>query len=447
MEIIDLEQRRYQGKPIKEVLKNNESRIFGITSVTHTRFEAVKVAEYVKKLYPKSLVVVGGVHFMHCAEDTLRRVPEVDIVVRGEGEITIVEIINNVDEGKDLRQVKGITYREDNRITNNPDQPIFDDLDSLQPYTKFSWDEYPEHIFGYLEPIRAISVMSSRGCPYKCIFCSKAGMKYRTRKAKDVVNEIESYRDKFNIEGINFLDLTFTANPHHVRAMCQELIGRNLKLKWWCESRVNIPLELLELMKKAGCVSIAIGVESGSPRILSRIGKGISVSQILSFCKECHDIDIIVQPYFMFSFPGEDEQDLIETSNLIDRIERTYGFICPIQPTMIFPGTELEAIARKQGTLPHDFSWYDRVEYKLNAKLNQLSNIPLYIDKLLPATMQSFIVDRKVSLIATFAGSHSKVAIVQGLQRLAKGDFSLLKFMFFPKFYYKYIRAKLKNIK
>jgi len=198
----------------------------------------------IKRLFPETLVVVGGVHFMYCARETLENVPEIDIVVRGEGEVTIVELTNAIDRGLGLETIRGITYRRDGHVVENPPQEVFEELDSIPVYTRFTWEEYPEYLFGYPEQIRALSVMSSRGCPYKCVFCSKAGMKYRLRQPHNVVDEIEQLRDRFGIEGVNFLDLTFTANPGHARAMSEELIRRKLDLSWWCESRANIPPRL-----------------------------------------------------------------------------------------------------------------------------------------------------------------------------------------------------------
>lgn len=282
VQIIDLEKKTYKDIILEDVFIGNDSQIFGITATTFTRFEAIKVAKCIKKLYPESWITVGGVYFSLCAEDTLRNIPEIDIVVRGEGEIILKELANAINEGRNLKDIKGITYRDNGKIVQNSDQTIFIDIDNLPFYEKFSWEEYPEYLMGYPERIPAISIMSSRGCPYRCIFCSKSGTKYRLRKPKIVVDEIEFFKNKFGVEAFNFLDLTFTANPRHVKEVCQELLGRKTNIKWWCESRANIPLELLNLMKEAGCVITVIGVESGSPRIISKIQKDISLDQVIT---------------------------------------------------------------------------------------------------------------------------------------------------------------------
>ena len=444
VQIVDLEQKKFRAIPLEVIFQNNDSQIFGITATTYTRFEAIKIAKYIRKIHPESWVVVGGVHFMHCAKDVLERIPEIDIVVRGEGEITIVELANALNEGRNFEKINGITYRRDGQVIENPTQTIFENLDSIPIYTKFTLDEYPEYLLGYPERIPAISVMSSRGCPYKCIFCSKAGMKYRLRNAKIVVDEIEFLKQKFDIKAINFLDLTFTANTRHVRAICQEMRNRNIDLKWWCESRADIPLELLDLMKQAGCVSLVVGVESGSPKILSKISKNISIEQVINFCKNCSETGIIVTPYFMFSHLDETKEDVKQTLNLINKLEK-FTDSCSFQPTMIFPGTELEKIAYGKAILPENFSWCDPYESDFNRELGQLINVPLYIDKLTPDMLREFIKQR------SFKQSINNAAKMKFRDLVLKAFDSFVNhkpssgYIFSPKFYCEYFAAKLRK--
>lgn len=449
VQIIDFEQKKYRNTFFDEIFKDNYSEIFGITATTYTRFEAIKIAKIIKRIYPNSVVVVGGVHFMYCAKDTLEMVPEIDIVVRGEGEITIVELANVINRKGSCEKINGISYRRDGQIIENQDQVNFENIDSIPPFMKFTWDEYPEYLFGYPERIRAISVMSTRGCPYKCVFCSKAGMKYRLRSPKSVVDEIEFWKERFNIEGINFLDLTFTANPNHVREICLEMIKRKVNLKWWCESRANIPLDCLTTMKEAGCVSLVVGVESGSPTILREIAKNVSIEQVINFCKKCNEIGIIVTPYFMFSLPDETLKDVKQTLDLICRLEK-FTAPCSFQPTMIFPGTELEKIAYSKGMLPKNFSWCNPYEFDLNKKIGQLINIPLYIEKLTPNLMVKLLVKlteerRFKQSVADAVEINFKDLILKAFNSL-KNQESSSRYLFQPKFYYEYIKAKINRM-
>ena len=276
VQVVDLETKAYKDAFINQIFKDNTSRIFGITASTYTRFEAINLAKILKKLHPGCCIVAGGVHFTHCAEETLQDVPEFDIIVRGEGEIIFVELCDAINSGASLSTVKGITYREGNQIVRNSDHTALVNVDQLEVYDQYSWNIYPEYLYGCQERIKAISVMSSRGCPYKCIFCAKRSSGYRVRDVKSVVDELEMLQEKFSIKAINFIDLTLTAKPDHIEALCKEIIRRNLNISWWCESRANMPLDLLGIMKEAGCVSCALGVESGSPRVLSKIRKNIT---------------------------------------------------------------------------------------------------------------------------------------------------------------------------
>jgi radical SAM superfamily enzyme YgiQ (UPF0313 family) len=442
--ILDMEQKKYKNHTFKEVFQDNHSDIFGITATTYTRFEAIKIAKYLKKIRPRSFIVVGGVHFMYCARDTLERIPEIDIVVRGEGELTIVALINALDQRKPLDQIKGITYRLNDEIVDNEEQDLFEDLDSIPVYSKFTWDEYPEYLFGFPENMRATSIMSSRGCPHKCIFCTKAGMKYRVRNSKNIVDEIELLQDRFELEGFNFLDLTFTASRNHVKSVCQEIIDRNLKIKWWCESRANIPLELLGLMKKAGCVSLVVGVESGSPRILSEISKGITVDQVTAFCKKCSEVGIRVTPYFMFSHRNETFQDARMTLDLISKLEK-YTAPCSFQPTAIFPGSELEKIAFRQGILPEGFSWNDPYESELNKELGQLANVPLYIDQLTTDELKYLMEQKKCKTYANMAAQMKIRDLFAKILNSIKNQKASSKYLFSPRIYYEYLLTKFKR--
>jgi len=441
--IIDFESKKYAGESLRDVFEVCNADIFAITATTYTRFEAIKIAKIVKSLRPESVVVVGGVHFMYCPEDTLRKVPEIDVVVRGEGEVSLVKLAEAINEGNGLDTIRGISYRRDGKIVHNPEQDTFEDLDSVPVYTNFEGDEYPEYVFVYPERLRAISVMATRGCPNNCIFCSKGGMKYRLRDPLKVVDEIEYWQRRFGIEGINFLDLTFTGNTHHVQSICEELIRRDLDIKWWCESRANIPLELLDIMKRAGCVSLVVGVESGSPKVLSTIKKRISVDQVLSFCRKCDDIGIFVVPYFMFSFPGETERDARETINLIRKLEQIGEFVleCSFQPCMIFPGTQIEQMALKDGILPRDFSWSEPYESEVNVELGQLSNVPLYIDQISPRKLKALKDDMNTSHWArTVKQEETGSLIIKGLKAIREGRGSSF---LSTKFISEYLRAKL----
>jgi len=445
VEILDLEHPKHKGIPLDDVFRGISADLYGITATTFTRFEAIRAAESIKRNHPAAFVIAGGVHFMHCAKHTLERVPQIDFIVHGEGEITIMQIANAIEGRTPLEDINGITFRRsDGEIVGTPRQVVFEDLDSLPAFTDFTWEEYPEYLFGTPERLRAISVMSSRGCPFSCAFCSKAGMRYRLRNPHAVVDEIEAFKERFEVQALNFLDLTFTANPRHVKAMCEEMMRRKLGLRWWCESRVNIPLDLLPLMKQAGCAAVAIGVESGSPRILSTIAKGITVEQVEAFCKRCHDLGILITAYFMFSHPGEEMEDVEKTLDLMDRLFKHVSSIA-FQPTMIFPGTEIEQIARERSVLPERFSWCEPFQSELSQQLGQLPNIPLFTDRLTPADLQYLFEENRFRSNVNAAARMGFRPLISKAMDSIRGRKVPLGYLWSPRFYFRYCSAKLRS--
>lgn len=446
--ILDLERRDLRGVDPDAALAAHPADLYGITGVTFSRFEAIRVARAARRRSPGAFVVAGGVHFMHCAEDTLRHVPEIDAVARGEGEGTIVSLAAALGAGAGPGGIPGLCLRAaGGDAAGAPTFPLYEDFDSLPPYSRFSPEAYPEYLFGWPERIPAVSVMTSRGCPHHCIFCAKSGSRYRLRAPESVVAELELLRGRFGVACFNFLDLTFTGSPRHVREVCALVRERLPGIRWWCESRVNIPLELLGLMRDAGCVSTAIGVESGSPGVLGRIGKGITTAQVREYCRECARLGIAVTAYFMYSHPGETLADARLTLALIRDLQRMGVGAGSFQPTMIFPGTELERIARASGALPREFSWCEPYDAALNRSLGQLPNVPLYRDLLreedLLALQEEF---RSRATIASAAGEASRLgwgelarkavrAVVQGRPSAA--------YLLSPSFHRELLRRRL----
>jgi len=385
VDILDLQVERNQGIPLEQLIQKSESRIFGITALTASRFEAVEIARRIKKVYPSCCVVVGGAHFTHTARETLEQIEDIDVVVKGLGLTAVVGIAQAVEKKETFNDIYSIVYRDSGNIVENMTSEEQDIrlINDLSVYTKFHVEDYWENLRAYPEPIRSMSVISSVGCPGKCVFCAQMVKHYTTRRVSKVVDELQFIKDRFEVEAFNFVDMTFTANPQHVKELCSEILRRGLNIKWWCESRVDIQLPLLKAMKEAGCVSIAAGVESGSDRVLSRISKGITREKIINFCRSCNDLGIYLRLFFMYSHLGETKSDVYESLSFIDKI-KCYPMVKVVtfQPTMIFPGTQLELISRKSKLIKEGFSWYEPCEFELNIKLNQIPNIPIYMDLL-----------------------------------------------------------------
>ncbi len=365
------------NKTIDEI-KENKPDILGITATTHSRFNAIKIIKGTHDL--KCLKVLGGVHFSQTDKNALDLIPA-DIVVRGEGEYTMLEIA----EGKNLKDIKGITYRQNQIIIRNPDRPFLELKELPFPARNLlPINDYKYRIEGISEN-KCHGILTSRGCPYQCVFCaSKAfwNQRFRKRDPVNVVDEIEMMVDEYNIKGFDFLDDTFTIDAQHVTEVCHEIITRKLNIFWYARIRVNtVDSSILKLMKKSGCVAVSFGVESGSPRILKIIKKNIDLENVIKLCDLCSNLGLHIKVFFMFNHPGETIEDIKKTLGLIKQLKK-YKNLTPVTAfSAIYPGTELENIAIEEGLISKDFSWnspYFSMKneiYRLNPEIPYYENI------------------------------------------------------------------------
>lgn len=356
----------------------------GITATTHNRLSTIKLCQQVKN-ETKALIFTGGPHFALTAKDALQNVSSIDIVVRGEGEFATKEILDAYSGGKGLEEVQGIVYRgKDGKIMETAVRPFLTDLDALPLVTWHLFDlkKYHATLEGeYKTP--SIGVISSRGCPHECTFCANRHFwqcTWRTRSPKNFVDEIELLHKEYGYKGFDIWDDTLTISKKRVREICEEIARRKLDIVWYARARVNtVDRDLLRLMRKSGCQAISYGVESGSESILHNIKKNITLAQVREVIKTSAKLGFYIKAFFMFSLPGESSQDIKETLRLMDELS-TYGrkVGCIGGFTLIYPGTELESLAKKQGTLPHDFQWNTPQVFEKNKLVRANLSIPLY---------------------------------------------------------------------
>lgn len=355
----------YSNEQIIELLKKYGPDLIGISFGTQIRFSAFELARLVKKNFPGIPVVVGGPHPTLTPQDTLENIPEIDVVVRGEGEISFLNLVRNIESGSnDFSGIKGISFRDKNgAIRHNPPEIPIHDLDSLPLPAR---DLLPIEKYDKTTTLsnkRALNIMTSRGCPYWCVYCSTSeqwGHSIRHRSPKSVVDEIELILKNYSfIEGIRFFDDVLTMDKKRVLEICSEILRRKLNFVWECEARANtIDKELVLAMKKAGCEFIDLGIESGSDRILKNIKKGITVEQAIAAAKTIKEAGIGMKAFFMHGLPGETYEDIKKTVFLSRYLHYNLGVEGTTQGiSVIYPGTELEKIAKESGTLPKDFSW------------------------------------------------------------------------------------------
>ena len=382
VEIIDMAVLNLSFEELKRELEHKDPKIVGITAETLTYKNALKVAGLVKETNSETLTVLGGPHVTFLAEETLRN-PQVDVVIRREGEITMCELAQHILQKKsELASVKGITYRRNGQIVSNPERPLIEDLDSL-PFPareRFQLSKY--RVPGTL--------ITSRGCPSRCIFCSANAMshgRYRIRSPENVVAEIGDMVKRFEFDSFFIADDTFTVFKERTRKICQSL--QDLGIQWFCESRVNtVNREMLNEMAKAGCKVIQYGIESGSQKILNSIRKGITVEQARRAVKWTVEAGITPVCSFMVPHPEDTLETIGKTKKFMEEL-RSLGALVVVSLTTPFPGTYLYDHAEELGLkmILDDTDRYDMATPVFTTKNLTLKQIEEAFDDLISLCM------------------------------------------------------------
>jgi radical SAM superfamily enzyme YgiQ (UPF0313 family) len=307
--------------------------VLGATSVTMNFPKAAEIVSEAKRYLPSLITMMGGPHVSFTAERSLREYLGIDLIVMGEGEKTIAEMMACGLEHDKLEKVTGIAYRNDGMVLVNASRPFIEDIDTLPlparhllPLSRYQALGFP------------ISIITSRGCPYLCIFCQgrkMVGHKVRKRNPALIVDEIEQILS-YGIDRINVADDLFVSSPKRVKEVCEEIIRRGLHFTWSAFARVNtVDKETLLLMRETGCDSISFGVETGNEEMIKRVKKKITLDQARHAVSLCREVGIIPHTSFIVGLPGESPETLQETSEFAAGLGSLYGYhlLAP------FPGT------------------------------------------------------------------------------------------------------------
>ena len=329
VELIDCITRKMSVQDvIREVIRIRPDYIMGELTTSSVYYD-YKVLEAIKKKYPSGKIIIGGTHATALSEQVLRECKAIDIVVRQEYDFTLPEIMGVVG---DLQEVKGITWRSGKDIVYNPDRQWTQDLDSL-PFVSRIYQEFldvNDYFYAFArKPM--IQIFSARGCPFHCNFCSypetMSGRNLRRRSVKNFVDEIEYICKKMpEIQEIFIEDDTFTADRKRVVEICDEIIKRGLRPVWSCNTRADLPYEVMKRMKEAGCRLLVVGYESGSQKVLDETRKGIKLEQSLEFARNTKKLKLKVFGCFMIGLKGDN----------LETIEETFRFAKKVYPDMVF---------------------------------------------------------------------------------------------------------------
>jgi radical SAM superfamily enzyme YgiQ (UPF0313 family) len=333
--ILDYIVSQYTPQKLKTALDVIHPDVVGTNSVSMNFHQAIGILQDVKRTHPDIITMMGGPHVSFDVAHTLANYPDLDLIVIGEGEKTLLDLIPVIQSPPAWSKVCGIAFRRDAELVITPRRPLMADLDTLPlparhllPLSRYQALGFP------------VSVITSRGCPNQCIFClgrHMVGHKPRYRSVQGVVDEIEQIL-AYGFDRINIADDLFAANQKRVIALCAEINRRGVRFAWSAFARVNtVDPEMLRAMKAAGCDSVSFGIESGNPQMLRRVKKGITLDQARRAVAWSKQAGLRTHASFMVGLPGESPETLTETRRFAEElgIEHGYHFLSP------FPGTTL----------------------------------------------------------------------------------------------------------
>jgi anaerobic magnesium-protoporphyrin IX monomethyl ester cyclase len=367
---------------LADLLREKAPSIVGVPCWTLERGQAFKVARMARQILPRVKVVLGG-HHATAFPDQMFRCADADAVVLGEGEETILELTRALLEGTELSGIPGIVFRRDGQVIRTVERPFISDLDSI-PYPDYSNFDLGQYLGLPEVRGRAASLITSRGCPHRCTFCSGSRFwrhTWRGRSAANVLGEIEWLYSQQDVRNVMFYDDNFTVKKERAIEICSGILDRGLQIRWATASHVtHINAELLDWMKRAGCYRIDFGVETGNPQMLRDIEKGQTVEQIERAFMLAHQARINPRAFLMVGNPGETMETIDQTVALMKRIRpynsRTAGIL------WVLPDTPIYERAKSQGFLT-DESWLQSDEMFHFVAENSMAQLEAMKDRLM----------------------------------------------------------------
>ncbi len=345
----------YEFKELEKDIKDFSPDVVGISASTSQIDHARKAASLAKSASKDCVVILGGT-LISADPNALLAFEDVDFGVYGEADLTFSEILKAVEGKKPVEGMEGVIWRENGSVKFLKPKVIID-LDQVpMPARHLLKMEIYRPSPANFRRVPATTIMTSRGCPYQCIFCSRPteGTAFRAHSAERVVEEIENLVTKYGIKDIQIFDDTFSLIPSRVEKICKGIIEKKLDVGWNCMTRVDkINPELLALMRKAGCYEIGFGIESGSDRILQFIKKSTTTDLIRKGVKMTKDAGIDVRGFFMIGFPTETKEEILQTIKFAKDLDVDVAQFMVSTP---LPGTEMWEIAKQNGTISDDWN-------------------------------------------------------------------------------------------
>jgi anaerobic magnesium-protoporphyrin IX monomethyl ester cyclase len=353
VEIIDSQAEKISYGQLEERVSKSKPDVVGMHSMTFTMTDVMITAKIVKKVSPECQIVVGGAHVDIYPNETIK-LPEIDYVIKKEGEFPFLDLITKIDNGKldELTSVRNLVWiNGDGEVVTNQEADKANDY-SLMPFPARDLVPVEKYFSIATDNNPVTSLMTAKGCPFSCTFCYNPVRKVYYRTSESIVNEMEEIKG-MGIKEIFFVDDTFYVNSKRAMAICDEIIRRKLDIPWGARARANtISHEMLSKFKKAGCVRLHIGVESGNNDILNILNKKITAEKIKEAFKLCRKHKITTMAYFIIGNPGETIEEVEESIRFAKKINPSFVQFSRMTP---FPDTVLYTEALEKGVVSHDY--------------------------------------------------------------------------------------------
>ncbi|MBF0175319.1 MAG: radical SAM protein [Magnetococcales bacterium] len=341
--LIDCAASAYSLQDLFSVLGSWQPELVVIDTSTPSILHDVQVVEKIKARFPKTFTLLVGSHPSALPRESIALSAAVDGAALGEYDATVPDLADALEKGRELQEVPGLAYRQGETIFRNARRPLLEALDPLP----FVSEVYAKHLrvadyFFAAANYPLVQIMTGRGCPHRCFFCVYPQVfhsrRYRVRSAGNVVDELAFIqRNLPDVREVGFEDDCFTASPNHVRQICQEILARGMRIKWYCNVRGDVHPDLLRLMKQAGCRLVTVGFESGHQKILDGMGKHAKLEKYEKFVRDAKNAGLMVHGCMMVGNPGDTRETVAISYAFATRANCDS---MQFYPLFVYPGTE-----------------------------------------------------------------------------------------------------------
>ena len=379
VEIVDCSGSGLTWAQLRGVIAEAQPDLVGATAMTPYFYDAVRAMELAKSVNPNVVTVLGGPHVTFLAEETLRQQPAVDVIVRGEGDLTLVNLIRALEAGAELDTVPGLAFRRDGEIMQTPQPPPLDVRTLPLP----AYHLLPMHAYRFEMMVNFTTLLASRGCPFRCSFCSEWpfwGPGWRPRDPEVVVEELELLHRTYGRQSFWFGDDCFNVDGEHMRIICEGILERGLDIAWFYQGRADFVVkhkELLPLMRRSGNLMTQIGIESSTDEELEDFNKRLTTEQVREAVGLLRQNDIVTQGLMIVGTPGETIRSIEHKVRFAKRLDIDFPVFTVFTP---FPGSAVFEEARAAGLLGErpDYTKFDMAHFLLPAQMSRRQLIIWY---------------------------------------------------------------------